>query len=297
MATKTEKNIFIAFVFNLLFSIIELVGGIFTRSVSIQSDAVHDFGDAASIGLSFIFEKKSKRAPDEHYTYGYGRFSVLGGAITCLILFLGSAIVIYNAVQRILHPVEIRYDGMLFFAVIGLSTNLLAAYFTHGGNSVNQKAVHLHMLEDVLGWFTVLVGAIVMRFTHFLLLDPIMSILTAVFILGNTVKNFQSILDIFLLKAPKSVNIPSLKAHLLQIEGVEDAHHIHLWTVDGECFYATAHIIVKAYGKDIKKAVKEELREHGIFHSVLELETAEETCLEKTCTFPHAHHHGHHHHH
>ena len=297
MATKSDKNIFIAFLFNLLFSMIELVGGVFTGSISIISDAVHDFGDAASIGLSFLFEKKSKRAPDERYSYGYGRFSVLGGAITCLILFIGSAIVIYNAVQRILHPVEIRYNGMLLLAVIGLSTNTLAAYFTHGGRSVNQKAVHLHMVEDVLGWLTVLIGAIVMRFTDFLLLDPILSIVTAVFILINAGKNFQSVLDIFLLKTPKNISLSLLKEHLLQIEGVEDAHHIHLGTVDGEHLYATAHIVVKAYGGEVKKTIKEALREYGIFHTVLELETAEETCLEKTCALPHSTNHCHHHHH
>ena len=102
---KTERNILAAFVLNLLLSVFELVGGMMTGSVAIMSDAVHDAGDAASIGLSYFLERKSRRQPDETYTYGYARYSVLGGVITTLILLVGSAAVIINAVARIITPV------------------------------------------------------------------------------------------------------------------------------------------------------------------------------------------------
>lgn len=148
---KTEKNILIAFILNLAFSLFEFVGGLFTGSVAIISDAVHDLGDAASIGISYFLEKKSKKQPDEEYTYGYARYSVIGSVITTLILLFGSALVIYNAASRIISPAEINYDGMIIFAVVGVCVNLGAALFTHGGDSLNQKAVNLHMLEDVLG--------------------------------------------------------------------------------------------------------------------------------------------------
>ena len=124
---KTEKNIFIAFLLNLLFSIVEIIGGIFTGSIAIISDAVHDFGDATSIGLSYLFEKKSKKKPDELYTYGYARYSVLGGLITVVILLIGSGIVIYNAIDRFINPVSINYNNMLILAVIGLIVNLFYA--------------------------------------------------------------------------------------------------------------------------------------------------------------------------
>ena len=164
---KTEKNIFIAFILNLIFSVIEIVGGVITGSIAIISDAIHDFGDATSIGASFFLEKKSKLQPDETYTYGYARFSVLGGVITSFILLIGSGLVIYNAVMRIINPIIINYDGMIILAVVGVVINSLATYFTHGGHSINQKAVNLHMLEDVLGWIVILVGAVIMRFTSF----------------------------------------------------------------------------------------------------------------------------------
>jgi cobalt-zinc-cadmium efflux system protein len=158
---KTEKNILIAFVLNFAFSIFEFVGGIFTGSVAIISDAIHDIGDAASIGISYFLEKKSKQQPDAEYTYGYARYSVLGSLITTLILLVGSAVVIYNAIGRIIAPTEINYGGMILFAVVGVCVNFGAAFLTRDGHSLNQKAVNLHMLEDVLGWVVVLVGAVV----------------------------------------------------------------------------------------------------------------------------------------
>ena len=159
---KTEKNIFIAFILNLSFAVFELFGGLFTGSVAIISDSIHDIGDAASIGISYFLEKKSKKQPDEKYTYGYMRFSVIGGVITTLILLLGSLIVIYNAVLRLISPTAINYDGMIIFAVVGVVVNFCAAFFTRHGDSINQKAVNLHMLEDVLGWIVVLAGAVVL---------------------------------------------------------------------------------------------------------------------------------------
>ena len=186
---KTEKNIFIAFILNLFFSFFELFGGIYTGSVAITSDAVHDMGDALSIGVSYLFEKKSKRQPDEKYTYGYTKYSVMGGAITCIILLCSSVAVIINAAKKLINPTEIDYNGMIIFAIIGVIINSVAAFFTREGDTVNQKAVNLHMLEDVLGWIVVLIGAIVMRFTNLAIIDPIMSIGVALFIVINTAKN------------------------------------------------------------------------------------------------------------
>ncbi len=293
----THKNILIAFILNLCFSIFEFIGGIFTGSVAIMSDAVHDIGDAVSIGFSYFLEKKSKKQPDKRYTYGYARYSVLGGVITTFILLLGSIAVILNAVRKIINPTEINYNGMLVFAIVGVAVNFAAAVFTHGGNSVNQKAVNLHMLEDVLGWVVVLIGAVVMRFTDWALLDPIMSIGVAIFILVNAIKNLKTVLDIFLEKTPNNVSVDEIKEHICKIDGVMDAHHIHLRTLDGQNIYATMHIVTDGDPHTIKEKVREELIEHGITHSTLELESAHEHCHEKHCHIEHSgEHHCHHHH-
>ena len=211
---KTEKNILIAFLLNLSFAIFEFIGGLFTNSIAIISDSIHDIGDALSIGISFFLEKKSKQRPDDKYTYGYVRYSVIGSLITTIILIVGSIFVIYNAINRILNPVEVKYNGMIIFAILGVIINFLAAYFTKEGNSLNQKSVNLHMLEDVLGWVIVLVGAIIMKFTDISIIDPILSNLVALFILKHAIDKFKLILDLFLEKTPKNINIDELKTQI-----------------------------------------------------------------------------------
>ena len=302
---KSERNILIAFLLNLFFSVFELIGGALTGSVAILSDAVHDLGDAASIGISWFLERRSRKQPDEIYTYGYARCSVLGGVITTIVLLVGSVLVIVNAVDRLFHPVEIHYNGMILFAVVGAAVNFCAAWFTREGDSLNQKAVNLHMLEDVLGWIVVLLGAVIMRFTDITLIDPLLSITVAVFILINAVNNLKEVLDLFLEKIPHGICVEELKEHLCEIEGVLDVHHVHVWSMDGRSNYATMHIVADGDGHVIKDKVREELREHGIGHATLELEEKDEHCHEEHCRVEtccsgghhHHHHHGHGHHH
>ena len=280
---KTEKNILLAFVLNLSFSIFEFFGGIFTGSVAIISDAVHDIGDAASIGIAFFLEKKSKKKPDKKYTYGYVGYSVIGGLITTSILLLGSIAVIYNAIERIITPTKINYNGMIVFAIIGVCINFSAAILTHKGNSLNQKAVNLHMLEDVLGWIVVLIGAIIMRFTDLYIIDPLMSIGVAIFILVNSIRNLNEVLGLLLEKTPKNIDIDSLTEHICKVEGVLDIHHVHVWSIDGHNNYATMHIVANSNSHEIKSKVRQELKEHGIAHATLELEDEYEDCNEKYC--------------
>ncbi len=294
---KTEKNILVAFLLNLAFSVFELVGGVFTNSVAIISDSIHDIGDAASIGISYFLEKKSGRQPDDKYTYGYQRYSVMGSVITVLILLVGSVLVIVNAVNRIFDPQQINYEGMILFAVIGVAVNLLAAFFTRHGESLNQKAVNLHMLEDVLGWAVVLIGAIVMRFTDWRLIDPILSIAVAVYIFLHAFSHLKEALDLFLVKLPEGVDIEEIKQHLCEIDGVLGVHHIHIWSLDGTQNYATMHIVTNGDPLTVKKAVKEKLLEHSIIHATLELEREDECCGEEHCHIHTDSGHHHHHHH
>lgn len=274
MKSKTEKNILIAFILNLSFSVFELFGGVFTGSVAILSDSVHDIGDAAGIGISWFLEKKSRKNADENYTYGYSRFSVLGAYITNTILVIGSLTVAVNAVRRLIAPVDINYRGMIVFSVIGFVTNLAAAWFTREGDSLNQKSVNLHMLEDVLGWLVVLIGSVIMNFTDISRIDAVMSIGVSVFILINALRNLLGIGRLFLEKTPDGINIDELKHHLTEIDGVADVHHIHIRSTDGFLIYATMHIVLEpGYDAEkVKKEVREELSEHNIGHSVLETE-------------------------
>lgn len=295
-----EKNILVAFLLNLGFSIYEFIGGTLTGSVAIVSDAVHDLGDAFSIGISYFLERKSHKKADEKYTYGYVRYSVIGGLITTTILVVGSVFVTSQAVQRIFDPVEIHYDAMIVLAVVGVVVNALAAYWTRSGKSLNQRSVNLHMLEDVLGWVVVLVGAIVMRLTNFGLIDPILSILVAGFILKEAVKNCLAIFDVLLEKTPREINLKELQKELCKLRNVDEVHHLHVWTMDGEHNYATLHVVcAPETGEVTKQTVKALLKEKGIAHATVELESPSEKCIEQKCVAAEervaAHHHAHHH--
>lgn len=294
---QSDKNILIAFFLNLAFSVIELIGGTLTGSVAILSDAVHDLGDAVSIGVSYLLEKKSKKGPDEVYTYGYARYSVMGSVFTTLILLVGSILVIIHAVDRLFNPIAINYNGMILLALLGVVINFLAAYFTREGDSLNQKAVNLHMLEDVLGWAAVLVGAVVMRFTDWAFIDPLLSLAVAAFILINATKHLSNSLHLFLEKIPKGISMEEIEKNVLSVAGVQGVHHIHAWSLDGRQNFVTMHVVSDENPQEIKLAVKQKLKESGLAHATIELEGSDEFCHEPECTVEAGHAHGHHHHH
>ncbi len=296
---KIEKNILIAFLLNLGFSVFEFFGGVLTGSVAILSDAVHDLGDAVGIGVSWFLEHKSKRLPDHTYTYGYTRFSVLGSVFTCGILLLGSVGVIVSAIGRLMNPIPIHYDGMILFAVVGVAVNLTAAFVTREGDSLNQKAVNLHMLEDVLTWIVVLVGAVVMRFTDLTVLDPLVSIGVSVYIFVHAIGHLRAAVDIFLEKVPAGYDIEEIRTHLEEMEGVLDAHHIHIRSIDGYTHAASLHIVTAGDSHAVKEAVRMALAEMGIAHVTVEVEREGEGCGQPQCGLleEREHRHQHHHHH
>ena len=295
---KQNRKMWIAFLLNGFFALFEFVGGLFTGSIAIASDALHDLGDALSIGLSLGLERRSRKGPDKKYTYGYYRYSVLGGTIQSVILLCGSVFVAYGAISRFFAPQPVNYDGMIIVAILGFFVNFAAAWFTSGEGSINQRAINLHMLEDVLGWAVVLVGALVMRFTDWWFIDPALSLAFSLFIGVNALKNLKQVLDIFLEKTPAGIDPEEITHHLVQIPGVEEIHHLHIWSMDGCRNSATLHAVITGAGDAVKFAIKEELAEHGIVHATVETEYLGEPCEDTCCHLPeqeHSHYHHHHH--
>ncbi len=297
---KNNKKMFLAFILNLFFSIFELVGGIFSGSQAILSDSLHDLGDSISIGIALLLEKLSHKGSDKAYTYGYYRFSLLGSLITTFILLTGSLAIAIHSVKKIINPSEININGMLIFAVIGFIINFTAAFLTKSGESLNEKAVNLHMLEDSLGWAAVLIGALVIKLTGFVIIDPILSLSISVFIFLNALRGLKKILNVFLERTPKDIDISHIKEEILEIEGVKDVHHIHIRSLDGIFHEATMHVVASHSPAEIKREIKHILSEHNIIHSFIETEIEADDCNELTCSIPRAHshhHHGHHHEH
>jgi cobalt-zinc-cadmium efflux system protein len=170
---------------------------------------------------------------------------------------------------------------------MGVLVNSFAAYFTHKKGSLNEKAVNLHMLEDVLGWIIVLLGSVIMRFTDTHVIDPLMSVGIAVFISVNAILNLKKILSVFLEKAPQGLDSSKVKKVLKNTSGVIDIHHIHLWSIDGCNTLATMHVVTDTPDLEIKKRIRAALTELGISHVTVELESESEHCYEAEC---HVHH-------
>lgn len=306
MSKKSSKNIFLAFMLNLIFSIIEFVGGILTNSISIISDSIHDFGDAISIAVSWILEKKSEKKPDAKYTFGYARYSVLGALITSTVLLLGSVVMIYNAVPRIINPVEVNYDGMILFGILGVIINGAGAVITSHSGKLNEKSVSLHMFEDVLGWIAVFIASILMKVFDLAIIDPILSIFITLYILWHVLRNYQNIFSIFLQKAPDNIEFEKFKSELLEENKmITDIHHTHVWSLDGVNTYISLHAVVpNSVSVDdiikIKRDIKHEAIHHSIYHTIIEIEFENEICDDKECNVDinsemlDLHHHHHH---
>ncbi len=270
---KIDRNILIAFILNLSFSLLEIIGGFITNSISILSGAVHDLADAASIGISYYLEKKSKHKPNYKYTYGYVRYSTLAAFITTIILLSGSLFVIYNAINRLFNPIDINYDGMIIIAFIGILFNIIAVYKTKGGHSLNQEAVNLHLLQDALSWIIVLIGSILIKFTKINYIDSIMSLVISIYIIIHSLKHLKIILDLFLEKTPNNVNIRKIKKELLENKNIISIDHIHVWSLDGYNNYATLHAIINNDEvENMKEYIKDYLKKENISHSTIEIE-------------------------
>lgn len=270
-------NITVAFWLNTGFALLELAGGIYTNSVAIMSDALHDFGDSLSLGLAYYLQKKSEKKKDHIYTYGYKRFSLLGAFITSIVLTVGSIFIIIEAIQRFANPQQPDTTGMLILAVIGIAVNGAAMFRLKKGNTLSEKAVSLHFLEDVLGWVAVLIGAVVMTFVNIPILDPILSIGIALYILFNVYKNIRFVLKIILQAVPENLSEIELKKQIAEFTEITEIHDIHCWSMDGIYNVVTFHAVLsdnktQSELEQLKGKIKSKLLHSNINHITIEFE-------------------------
>lgn len=286
---KDVENIRVAFFLNLLFTIIEFVGGFLTNSMAILSDAVHDLGDSFSLGLSWYFQKLAKKRSDQNYTYGYKRFSLMGAMINSIILVVGSVLIFIHAVPRLFNPEQPDAKGMLLLAVLGVVVNGAAVLRLRKGHSINERVVSLHLLEDVLGWAAVLVGALVMMFADVPVLDPILSIAIAFYVLSNVYRNIRESLHIILQGTPVNIKTDAVRQAALSFAEVESVHDLHLWSVDGEYNILTLHLVLKKLLPmeelhRLKTDIREKMNDLNVQHCTIEFEMSGEQCdMEDGC--------------
>lgn len=280
---QISNNIKIAFLLNLGFAILEIFGGLWTNSLAIISDAIHDLGDSFSLGLAWYLENKSHQNSDRIFSYGYRRLSLLAALINTLILSFGSLYVIFEAVPRIMNPEVSDAKGMILLAILGIAVNGLAMAKLFNKSSLNVSAVAWHLLEDILGWVAVLIVSIVLLFKDYYILDPILSILISAYILYNAIANLRKTIPLFLQAVPHNINIKKLEASIVALDRVESIHHTHAWSLDGEHHVLTTHVVVvegtsRKEIQSIKNAIQSVARDLNFEHITLEIEYTNEYC-------------------
>jgi cobalt-zinc-cadmium efflux system protein len=283
----SSRNIALVFFLNLGFTIIEFIGGLLTNSTAILADAVHDLGDSLSLGSAWFLSRWGQKSANNEFTYGYRRLTLFGAFLNSVVLIAGSAWVLSEAIPRLADPVMPVSEGMIALAIVGVCVNGFAAYRISKGKTLNEKVLNWHLLEDVLGWVSVLIVAIILQFANWPILDPLLSIGFTLFILFNVLRNLWTTGKIFLQAAPDKGLHDEIRQSLLKIDGIIEIHHQHLWSLDGEHHVLTAHIVMNEFFErenfmKIKKTVAEALESFDLAHTTIEIELIEEDCRDKT---------------
>jgi len=271
---SSKFAVWLAFVLNFSFAIIEFIfGGLFGSS-AILADAVHDLGDALAIGISAFLESISNREEDSHYTLGYKRFSLLGAMVTAVILMTGSVLVILENITKLFHPQPVNDEGIFWLGIIAVSINVLASLVVRKGKTKNESILSLHFLEDTLGWVAVILMAIVLRFTDWYILDPLLSLAISIFILSKAIPRFWSTLKIFLDAVPEGVDIKQVKKDLEQLEHVASINQLNLWTMDGLEKNAIVHVCLEEveHMEVCKEAIRALLKDCGFQNVTIEVD-------------------------
>lgn len=281
--SHTADNIKTALILNLTFTVVEIIGGVWTGSFAILADAVHDLGDSVTLSFSFIMERVSRRERDQRYSYGYRRFSLLGALVSAVVLSGGSLYILAESVQRLMDPVSPNEKGMIAFALLGILANGLALLRLSRDSSLNARMAALHLLEDVLGWVGILIVAVILVFYDIPILDPILSIVISFWVLFNVIRNTKRTLAILLQAVPEEVDVQDVESRISQIEGVVSSHHSHVWSIDGEHHSITTHVVVPdESGRDdlirIKEKTKKLLKDMHFISFTVEFEFESEEC-------------------
>ncbi|OFK00094.1 cation transporter [Streptococcus sp. HMSC071D03] len=297
---KTKHTVWLAFFLNLSYAIIEFIAGGVFGSSAVLADSVHDLGDAIAIGVSAFLETISNREEDSHYTLGYKRFSLLGALVTAVILITGSVLVILENITKLFHPQPVNDEGILWLGIIAVSINVLASLVVRKGKTKNESILSLHFLEDTLGWIAVILMAIILRFTDWYILDPLLSLVISFFILSKAIPRFWSTLKIFLDAVPEGVDIKQVKSDLEQLEYVASVNQINLWTMDGLEKNAIIHVCLEhiKHMEVCKESIRDLLKDCGFQNITIEVDADvashqvhKRNMVELEASHDHDHHH------
>lgn len=295
---SSSKKMMLAFFLNLGFALIEGVFGFLFNSSAVLADAVHDLGDALAIGTAAFLERFSHRKADLRYSLGYKRFSLLGAMVTSAILISGSSLILVENIPKLWAPEPVNHRGMLLLGILAILINLAASFIVRKGQTRNEAILSLHFLEDILGWLAVILVSILLEFTDWYFLDPLLSLVIAGFILSKALPQAYSTLKIFLEAVPEGIDLHQLRQQVSQLETVDQVYQINVWTMDGLNHYASIHIRPKADVQEAfcKKAIRQIFENQSIYQVTIEIDWSEAEHLAHDKERPQSANHSHHHH-
>lgn len=272
---SAQRNMLVVFFLNLFFAIGEFFFGTLFNSQAILSDAVHDLGDAMSIGLAYFFEKISNRGASEEYSYGYQRFSLLGAFVTSVVLIIGGVLIILHTIPELINPQLVNNQGVFWVAIAAIIINGFSVWLMSRGESANEKLLNIHLFEDLFGWIAVLLMSIILNYTDWYILDPLLSIGIALWILYMTIPEFFRISKIFLQAVPSNVDPEKLKESIQALEHVQALSHFHIWSTDGDEHMMSLTITTGLNSEGIVEEIKQDIRkivlEYHISHITIEV--------------------------
>ncbi len=264
---------------NFLFVIIEAIVGIIIHSLSLLSDAGHNLADVVSLSLSLLAFKLVKVKPNENYTYGYRKTTILVALFNATLLLISIGIIVYEAVQHLISPPQLPGFTIAWVAAIGIFINGFTAYMflKNKEKDINVKAAYLHLLSDALVSLVLVIGGIIINYTKWYWIDAVLSLVVAVVIIKSTWALLKSTLRLSLDGVPENVDINKIEKTISQMNGIENIHHIHAWALSTTTNALTAHILVSRNFTikeidSLKKKVKHELEHLNIHHATLEFE-------------------------
>jgi len=229
---------------NFAITVIEIVGGLLSGSLSLISDALHNFSDGIAIIISFIALRLSQKPRTSQYTFGLKRAQILAAVINSAVLLAICIYLLREAFDKLIHPQPVDGGLMLIVASFGLIANLIGTWLLHRGaqNNLNIRSAYLHLLSDAVSSVAVIIGAVAIKLFGLAWIDPLLSIVIAIYVGWESWKIIQTAIDVLMLKVPGNITLEELESKLAEVPGVCDAHHIHLWQVDDRDIHFEAHI-------------------------------------------------------
>ncbi|MDK2896613.1 MAG: cobalt-zinc-cadmium efflux system protein [Candidatus Atribacteria bacterium] len=274
------RNLLIAIFLNLSIVVVEVVGGILSGSLALVADALHNLGDTASLLVSLYSFRVSNRQRDEKKTYGYRRAEVLGAFVNSLLIFITAAFILVGAIERLFSPPPIATGLLLLVATVGLLGNFFSVLLLSrdAKKSINLEASFWHILIDTFSSLVVIGGGLIMRFTGWYVVDPILSIGVLVLALRGGVRIFRRVTHILMQGAPPHIDLLQLKQRLEEIKQVENIHHLHVWSLNEQEHLAELHVVASCQSvselDELRKTIQSVLeQEFHIFHTTIQFES------------------------